>query len=91
MAEYIDRERLLKEAKLCDTMLTHEFSGEMCLTISYINSVPAVDVVPMEALKKWLHENALNNAGSSYGATCIEIANRLDGLRRYAKEMENEV
>ena len=37
-----------------------------------------------------LGENALNNAGSSYGFACVEISKRLDGLRRYANECREE-
>lgn len=85
MAEYIERDTAIDAVVevYCDTpsinMSSEKFEAA-------VRKLPAADVVSIEVLKKWLYENALNNAGSSYGFACVEISKRLDGLRRYAKE-----
>lgn len=79
MPEYIEREAFLDYMKGTSRYFNVKFD---------IENFPAADVVSIEVLKKWLYENALNNAGSSYGFACVEISKRLDGLRRYAKDGE---
>lgn len=53
---------------------------------------PAADVVEVETVKKWLYRMALNNVGcfldGDFSVACEEIISRLDGLRRFAKEMK---
>ena len=79
--EYIDRKAFLDYMKGTSRYFNVKFD---------IENFPAADVVSIEVLKKWLYENALNNAGSSYGFACVEISKRLDGLRRYANECREE-
>lgn len=79
--EYIDRKAFLDYMKGTSRYFNVKFD---------IETFPAADVVSIEVLKKWLYENALNNAGSSYGFACVEISKRLDGLRRYANECREE-
>ena len=79
--EYIDRKAFLDYMKGTSRNFNVKFD---------IETFPAADVVSIEVLKKWLYENALNNAGSSYGFACVEISKRLDGLRRYANECREE-
>lgn len=81
MPEYIEREAFLDYMKGTSRYFNVKFD---------IENFPAADVVSIEVLKKWLYENALNNAGSSYGFACVEISKRLDGLRRYANECREE-
>ena len=91
MDEYIKRGALMAEFErlsLGENSLVEKFFAHGVYAV--IETFPAADVVSIEVLKKWLYENALNNAGSSYGFACVEISRRLDGLRRYAKEVENE-
>lgn len=82
--EYIERGAAKHAADLAFYMTETEYD----ILCKELDRVPAADVVSIEVLKKWLYENALNNAGSSYGFACVEISKRLDGLRRYAKDGE---
>lgn len=92
--EYINR------AKFCEYLRTRKaesaddygrgWKNGIIATEKAARGFPAADVVSIEVLKKWLYENALNNAGSSYGFACVEISKRLDGLRRYANECREE-
>lgn len=97
MAEYIERDAAMltpilpKEYRQYQTEnLDDAYEQGWLDALGNLKNAPAADVVSVEVLKKWLYENALNNAGSSYGFACVEISKRLDGLRRYAKEVENE-
>lgn len=81
MAEYIDRENYCEN--LCHSHNEH-CDKESCP----IWAAPAADVVPIEALKKWLWKVALNNSDNYLGDACEELVSRLDGLRRYVKDGE---
>ncbi len=89
MAEYIEREALITKFKKMELgehgLVERLFADGVYAAIA---AFPTADVVSIEVLKKWLYENALNNAGSSYGFACVEISKRLDGLRRYVKDGE---
>ena len=91
MDEYIRRDALIAEFErlyLGENRLVEKFFAHGVYAV--IETLPAAEVVSIEVLKKWLYENALNNAGSSYGFACVEISKRLDGLRRYANECREE-
>ena len=50
---------------------------------------PVADVVEVKTLKAWLYQIAMNNVGApieDMASACEEIANRLDGLRAFARE-----
>lgn len=96
MVEYIERDVAMlmpilpKEYRQYQTEnLDDAYEQGWLDAIGNLKNVPAADVVSVEILKKWLYENALNNAGNSYGVACVEITRRLNGLRRYAKAVEN--
>lgn len=44
------------------------------------------DGFTIEELKSWLYENAMNNFGTEYEKSVIEIINRLDGFARFCKD-----
>lgn len=77
--EYIEREAFLDYMKGTSRYFNVKFD---------IENFPAADVVPIEALKKWLWKVALNNSDNYLGDACEELVSRLDGLRRYVKDGE---
>ena len=52
------------------------------------------DMVSIKMVKKWLYSIAINNVGcvldGDFSNACEDIISRLDGLKRYAKDMESE-
>lgn len=87
MAECIERDKFLeavgeRNQNSCDGKLTYQQLKEM------VENFPTADVVPIEALKKWLWKVALNNSDNYLGDACEELVNRLGGLRRYVKDGE---
>mgnify|MGYP000330172147 CR=1 FL=1 len=100
MAEYIEREALLQdiEETVCFTVKAGTISNEMRganKIIDRIKCAPAVDVVPLALLEKWLYEIAFNNLGTgsqkdaAFAESCEEIINRLDGLRAFIRDEAN--
>lgn len=93
MAEYISREAV-KEA-IGFTRLHCVAYGENKSLLDVINEIPAVDVVPLALLEKWLYEIAFNNLGTgsqkdtAFAESCEEIINRLDGLRAFIRDETN--
>lgn len=89
MAEYIDKTELLERLK---NAMQSEYPANK-LMVNYAHGVvlhaPAADVVEVETLKAWLYQIAMNNVGrpiEDMASACEEIANRLDGLRAFARE-----
>ncbi len=88
MAEYIEREKamfaILKNPP--DAHYPEWYARD-------IREIPAADVVKVEDVKAWLFEIAKNNTGviidGDFSKACEEIISRLDGLRIFAKEMED--
>lgn len=93
MPEYIEREAV-KEA-IGFTRLNCVAYGENKSLSDVINEIPAVDVVPLALLEKWLYEIAFNNLGTgsqkdtAFAESCEEIINRLDGLRAFIRDETN--
>lgn len=93
MDEYIKREAV-KEA-IGFTRLHCAAYGENKSLSDVINEIPAVDVVPLALLEKWLYEIAFNNLGTgsqkdtAFAESCEEIINRLDGLRAFIRDETN--
>ena len=93
MDEYIKREAV-KEA-IGFTRLHCVAYGENKSLSDVINEIPAVDVVPLALLEKWLYEIAFNNLGTgsqkdtAFAESCEEIINRLDGLRAFIRDETN--
>ena len=50
------------------------------------------DMVDIATIKKWLYQIAINNVGyvldGDCSTACEEIISRLDGLKRFAKDMK---
>lgn len=89
MAEYINKTDLLERLQ---NVLQSEYPANKIKAL-YAHSVvlhaPAADVVEVETLKAWLYQIAMNNVGQpieDMASACEEIANRLDGLRAFARE-----
>ena len=93
MDEYIEREAV-KEA-IGFVHLHCVAYGENKSLRDVINEIPAVDVVPLALLEKWLYEIAFNNLGTgsqkrtAFAESCEEIINRLDGLRAFIRDETN--
>lgn len=93
MDEYIKREAV-KEV-IGFTRLHCVAYGENKSLLDVINEIPAVDVVPLALLEKWLYEIAFNNLGTgsqkdtAFAESCEEIINRLDGLRAFIRDETN--
>lgn len=91
MAEYIDREALIERLKFKrnnDDWNNSKYRGLEC-AIAQVKKAPVADVVEVETLKAWLYQIAMNNVGQpieDMASACEEIANRLDGLRAFARE-----
>ena len=92
MDEYIRKENALRV--ISDVFFETDPDGKEQLVAlkcsRLVRELPAADVVPIEALKKWLWKVALNNSDNYLGDACEELASRLDGLRRYANEYREE-
>lgn len=86
MDEYIERERLLRRFNIDDMMNVNGTLISLEDARNTISNFPAADVVPIEALKKWLWKVALNNSNNYLGDACEELVSRLDGLRRYVQD-----
>ena len=80
MTEYIKKDAAL------EVLQTPELFGVTPKHLELIKNLPAADVVPIEALKKWLWEVALNNSNNYLGNGCAEFVSRLDGLRRFVED-----
>lgn len=88
MAEYIDREALAMRV-LGLTIVDPMVASYADAVLFQIQQVPAADVVEVKTLKEWLYAIAMNNVGApieDMASACEEIANRLDGLRAFARE-----
>lgn len=88
MAEYIDREALAMRV-LGLTIVDPMVASYADAVLFQIQQVPAADVVEVKTLKAWLYAIAMNNVGvpiEDMASACEEIANRLDGLRAFARE-----
>ena len=83
--DLIEREKLLSKLRQWPTPEGSDF-----VTEEDILSAPAVDAVPVDDIKSWLYEIAMNNVGvvldGDFSDACEEIIARLDGLRRYSAE-----
>lgn len=102
MARYIDGDRLRELIASFTGMFTDEgFVIDYHAVLRAIDNAPTVDNVPksedmvsIRMLKKWLYSIAINNVGcvfdGDFSDACGEIISRLDGLKRYAKDMESE-
>lgn len=90
MDEYIRKENALRV--ISDVLFETDPDGKEQLVAlkcsRLVRELPAADVVPIETLKKWLWEVALNNSDNYLGDACEELVSRLDGLRRYVKDGE---
>lgn len=88
MDEYIRKEEALRV--ISDVLFETDPDGKEQIAVLkcsfLVRELPAADVVPIEALKKWLWKVALNNSDNYLGDACEELASRLDGLRRYVKD-----
>lgn len=82
MSDYITKE----EAKAAIAFANEITSAAETAIEKAIDDISAADVVPMDALKKWLWKVALNNCGNYLGDGCVELVSRLDGLRRYVED-----
>lgn len=85
MSEHIDREATRNALYEADAIT---MKG-----VEIINSFPVADVVEVETLKAWLYQIAMNNVGQpieDMASACEEIANRLDGLRAFARERKED-
>lgn len=52
----------------------------------FIDDCPTVDAVPVADVEAWLYQIAMNNTGNPLSAACVEIINRLEGLRQFSRE-----
>lgn len=99
MADYIDREKLLKQ--ITEPMNWTDSEAELQEQADYqafknmVENAPVEDVVDIETLKKWLYKIAFNNVGckleGDFSDACEEIISRLDGLKRFVKETREDV
>lgn len=98
MAEYINREELLKDVEDSVRFSTrNRVSAELRgahKIVDCIRSAPACDVVEVDVIKEWLCKIAINNVGcvidGDFSNACEEIISRLDGLRAFARERWSE-
>lgn len=58
--------------------------------IDFVASRPTVDAVPVADIEAWLYQIAMNNTGNPLCEACEEIIRRLDGLRTFSRERDNE-
>lgn len=80
------------------TRLKHTFRPDEMVSIETVTGcfldetgcAPTLDVVSVAHLEKWLYEIAMNNSDNYLSGACEEIISRLDGLRRFSKEVEHE-
>ena len=90
MAECITKKEALRV--ISDVFFETDPDGKEQLAVlkcsRLVRELPAADVVPIEALKKWLWKVALNNFDNYLGDAREELVSRLDGLRRYVKDGE---
>lgn len=95
MPEYIERESLIsrleaiKESENWDSMSRYVLFG----IAEFIKNADAADVVAVETVKAWLYAIAMNNVGvkaDDVASVCEDIAERMDGLRAFARERRGE-
>ena len=90
MAEYITKKEALRV--ISDVFFETDPDGKEQLAVlkcsRLVRELPAADVVPIEALKKWLWKVAPNSFDNYLGDAREELVSRLDGLRRYVKDGE---
>lgn len=93
MDEYIKREAVKEAIGFVHPHCVAYVENKSLLDV--INEIPAVDVVPLALLEKWLYEIAFNNLGTgsqkdtAFAESCEEIINRLDGLRAFIRDETN--
>ena len=93
MARYIDADELLNN--LPDDLPYKASVKRVLIQAPTEDVVPkSEDMVSIRMLKKWLYSIAINNVGcvldGDFSDACEEIISRLDGLKRYVKDMESE-
>lgn len=66
-----------------------EYKKEMCVLKPVVDQMPTVDAVEIDVLEDWLYEIANNNFGNALCRSCLEIVNRLGGLRAFARERKD--
>lgn len=91
--EYINREWLIMQIN------SKQRTWNNCAAVKALEELknmpfPAADVVEVETIKAWLYKIAMNNVGVSFDGdfsnACEEIISRLDGLKKFAKDMDGE-
>ena len=87
--EYIEREAALGAVADVQYMMYADEGHEdeyaaVNVVFRTLATVPTSDVVEVEAVKSWLYEIAFNNTGT-ISDVCGELAERMDGLRNFAK------
>lgn len=94
MVRLIDAEALMATIRQHDYRLATQNgsvdNGMFTLGIQQaIDEAPTVDSVEYDVLRKWLHENAINNVNVpvTMDVACEIIVERFDGLRKYASEI----
>lgn len=71
----------------------HAMYRKICEAEIAIGKTPTADVVEVKTLKAWLYAIAMNNVGvpiEDMASACEEIANRLDGMRAFARERKDK-
>lgn len=58
--------------------------------IDWFLHAPTVDAVPVADIEAWLYQIAMNNTGNPLCEACEEIIRRLDGLRTFSRERDND-
>jgi hypothetical protein len=81
----IDADELLEEVVKVQAL---EPSKAVAKIIMYITETSGVDAIPVDVIREWLYQIAINNVGTAtfFSDSCVEIINRLEGLVAYAKE-----
>lgn len=96
MTEYINRDAYIRYLSSRKAEFVDDYgkgwSAGINTAIRACEKFPAVDVVPLALLEKWLYEIAFNNLGTgsqqdtAFAESCEEIINRLDGLRAFIRD-----
>ena len=83
----IDANALMAEMKECSEGLDKYYCG---YAKAFIDHAPTVDAVEFDVLESWLCQIAINSMSNpmdnNLGLVCAMIIERLDGLRKFARE-----